>query len=74
VRDELEVLPRPLDFDHNLILHQQINSITPVRLFAVINYGQAWLRTLDPVFGVRGKDRLDKCSPSILVPEKNVPS
>jgi len=30
-----------LDFDHNLILYQQINSIPPVRLFAVINYGQA---------------------------------
>lgn len=26
-----------LDFDHNLILYQQINSIPPVRLFAVIN-------------------------------------
>jgi hypothetical protein len=30
-----------LDFDHNLILYQQINAITQVELFAVINYGQA---------------------------------
>ena len=32
-----------LDFDHDLILHQQINAIAQVKLFAVINYGQAKL-------------------------------
>jgi hypothetical protein len=32
-----------LDFDHDLILYQQINAITQVKLFAVINYGQAKL-------------------------------
>ncbi len=26
-----------LDFDHSLILYQQINAITQVKLFAVIN-------------------------------------
>jgi hypothetical protein len=26
-----------LDFDHNLILYQQINAVTQVKLFAVIN-------------------------------------
>ena len=31
------------DFDHDLILYQQINAITQVKLFAVINYGQAKL-------------------------------
>jgi hypothetical protein len=41
VGDELDVLPRPLDFDHDLILYQQINSINPVKFFAVIDYGQA---------------------------------
>jgi hypothetical protein len=32
-----------LDFDHNLILYQQIKAMTQVKLFAVINYGQAKL-------------------------------
>jgi len=30
-----------LDFDRKLILYPQINAITQVKLFAVINYEQA---------------------------------
>jgi hypothetical protein len=65
-----------LDFDHNLIVYQQISAMTQVKLFAVINYGQAKLaeNRLHPVFGVREKGKPDKRSPTILVPEQSVAS